>query len=170
MAFVGVLPPKNCAEAREYKLGGAAMTGIIKTLCISPEGFLFAPDMPAFCRHVGYVDADFDLTDYAVRNMGFVLLLIRPDKDASVRCRPRLLTVPCVHRTCRELRQRGIVIVRLNCVQDGTDPAHWPNYRAFLVRLGMSNVREVFGVPASTPATCLRPLLKKARGPVPVPS
>ena len=145
------------------------MTGIIRTLCISPEGALFAPDMPAFCRYVGYEDADFDLTDYAVRNMGFVLLLIRSHKDACVRCRPRLLTVPCVHRTCRELRQRGIVIVRLNCVQDGTDPAHWSNYRAFLVRLGMSHVRTVFAVPASTPAPCLRPFPEKARTPVPVP-
>ena len=119
------------------------MVWVARRLCISPDGRVFAPGAAMFCKLVGYENPDFDLVDYAVRNMGFVLLVALPVHSARLRCRPRLLTAATVRASCRELRQRNITAVELSCVRDGTLPAQWPNYRALLRRLRMSRVREV---------------------------
>ena len=119
------------------------MVWAARRLCVSPEGRVFTAGTTAFCSFVGYTDPDFDLTDYAVRNVGFVLLVLLPAHAAHVRCRPRLLTAVAVRVTCRELRNRGVGGVEIASVRDGSAPEKWSNYRALLRRLGMSNVRQV---------------------------
>ena len=114
------------------------MASVARAICVSPDGQLFVPGTPSFSRHIGYMLPDFDVTGYAVRNMGFILLTFSTSNGADVRCRPRLLTVPAVSSACRELRRRDVLVVQLECAEDGTDPEHWPNYRALLARLGMS--------------------------------
>ena len=119
------------------------MVWVARRLCVSPEGRVFTPGTAVFHRHLGYDRPDFDLTDYAVRNMGFVLLVLLPAHAARVRCRPPLLTTRAVHTACRELRNRAVRSVAVDCVPDGSIPEKWSNYRALLRRLGMSRVREV---------------------------
>lgn len=140
------------------------MDRMARGLCVSPEGGLFAAGTAAFHRHLAYDSPDFDLTDYAVRNMGYILLVFLPHKDANVRCRPRLLTVAAVRRSCQETRQRNVAAVRLDCVHDLSPPAHWANYRAFVRRLGMSHVKQVIeeetvrhGPPVGSPKLVFRP-------------
>ena len=119
------------------------MVWVARTLCVSPEGRVFTPGTASFHGRVGYRDPDFDLADYAVRNMGFVLLVLLPTHAARVRCRPKLLTPTAVRRICRELRYREVSGVEIDCVGDGTTPANWSNYRALLRRLRMSSLQQV---------------------------
>ena len=49
-----------------------AVPGRSGTLYVAPEGEILVPGTPSFYERIGYRNPDFDLGDYAVRNMGFV--------------------------------------------------------------------------------------------------
>ena len=119
------------------------MVWVARALCVSPEGLVFTPGTAAFRDHLGHRYADVDLTEFAVRNMGYVLLVLLPDEAARVRCRPELLTPTAVRVTCRELHDRQIRSVTIECVPEGCGPQQWPNYRALIRRLRMSRVRSI---------------------------
>src|SRR5918997_3817222 len=105
------------------------MVWLARRLCISPEGRAFSPGARSFYRHVGYDSPDFDLADYAVRNMGYVSLGLLGSSMARLRCRPQLLTAATIRKACRELREKDVDAVQMSCVEDGTAPGDWSNYR-----------------------------------------
>lgn len=75
-------------------------------LCISPAGDMLVPGSAAFNERVGYQNPDFDIGDYAVRNMGFVAVTrIGPD-EYKLRFRPELVSGKAVEAMTRFLGSR----------------------------------------------------------------
>ena len=105
------------------------------TLCVSPEGDILVPGTPAFYERIGYRNPDFDLGDYAVRNMGFVSVSRVAPTRLKLRFRPALLTGRGVEAICRYLVLQGADEIEINYLRDEWTTEVWPNNSGVLQRL-----------------------------------
>ena len=106
------------------------------TLFIAPEGDILVPGTPAFYERIGYRNPDFDLGDYAVRNMGFVAISRVAPTRLRVRFRPTLLTGLAFEGVCGYLAKGQADDVEINYLGEEWITERWPNDPAVLQRLG----------------------------------
>ena len=105
------------------------------TLFIAPEGDILVPGTPAFYERIGYRNPDFDLGDYAVRNMGFVAVSRVAPTRLRVRFRPALLTGRAVEAICRYLAKGQASEVEINYLDGDWTTECWPNDPAVMQRV-----------------------------------
>ena len=104
-------------------------------LYVSPEGALLVPGTPAFYDRIGYRNPDFDLGDYAVRNMGFVSIARISPERVRLRLRPDLVGGKTIERLRQYLGQGSAQQVEIECLDRNREPESWPNDSTLLQRL-----------------------------------
>lgn len=104
-------------------------------LHVSPEGELLVPGTPAFYDRIGYRNPDFDLGDYAIRNMGFVSIARLSADRVRLRFRPDLVGGRTIEAVCRYLVQRQFESVELSYLGRSWIVEMWPNDPALFSRL-----------------------------------
>lgn len=104
-------------------------------LYVSPEGALLVPGTPAFYDRIGYRNPDFDLGDYAVRNMGFVSIARISPERVRLRLRPDLVGGKTIERLRQYLGQGSAQQVEIECLDRNREPESWSNDSTLLQRL-----------------------------------
>ena len=104
-------------------------------LAVAPDGRVLVPGTPSFEQHVGYRRPDFDLAEYAARNMGYVTLSWTGEDSAEMHFRPSLLTPSAVEVICRLLLRQRVIRLELRYLGEDADPARAPNLPVLLHRL-----------------------------------
>ena len=87
-------------------------------LCISPAGDLLVPGSATFNERIGYQNPDFDIGDYAVRNMGFVAVSRSDTGIYKLRFRPELVSGKAVEAMTRFIAVRDARSVELEVFTD----------------------------------------------------
>src|SRR3546814_9426385 len=75
-------------------------------LCISPAGDILVPGTQTFNERMGYQNPDFDIGDYAVRNMGFIAISRATPDELKLRFRPELVSGKAVEALTRFVTSR----------------------------------------------------------------
>ena len=104
-------------------------------LHVSPEGELLVPGTPAFYDRIGYRNPDFDLGDYAIRNMGFVSIARLSADRVRLRFRPDLVGGRTIDELNRYLRQRPVQNVEIEYLDRDWETESWPNDQTLVHRV-----------------------------------
>ncbi|MET4697976.1 hypothetical protein ABIE65_000993 [Constrictibacter sp. MBR-5] len=96
-------------------------------LCISPAGDLLVPGSATFNERIGYQNPDFDIGDYAVRNMGFVAVSRIGTDVYKLRFRPELLSGKAVEAMTRFIAVRDARTIELEVFTDSWRSEIHPN-------------------------------------------
>ncbi len=96
-------------------------------LCISPAGDVLVPGTQAFQDRIGYQSPDFDIGDYAVRNMGFIAISRSKPDTLKVRFRPELVAGKAVEAVTRFLSSRDAAFVELEVFTEDWRSETLPN-------------------------------------------
>ncbi|MFN4090114.1 MAG: hypothetical protein ACK4QW_13890 [Alphaproteobacteria bacterium] len=96
-------------------------------LCVSPAGDLMIPGSAAFNERIGYQNPDFDIADYAVRNMGFIAISRPAGDHYKLRFRPDMVSGPAIDATIRFVGARDAQRIELEVFTDDWRSEHHPN-------------------------------------------
>ena len=128
------------------------------TLFVAPEGQVFIAGTRALYERIGYRNPDFDLGDYAVRNMGFVSIGRTTPGCLRIRFRPALVTGTAVEAVCRHLLRSGADEIEVNSLTDKWSTEVWPNGPRVTQRLAELCSDPMSADPAVTTPFEVKPL------------
>lgn len=117
------------------------------TFYFAPEGDILVAGTPPFYERLGYRNPDFDLGDYAVRNMGFVAVNRATPIRLRVRFRPALLTGAAIDAVCRYVGKREASEIEINHFGSEWATEIWSNDGRLTQRLA-----ELCVLPAASPS------------------
>ncbi len=90
--------------AREIARGVRRIHGPSKMqVSISPEGKAYASGTETFYERLGFTNPDFDVGDYVVRHLGFIVIYRRSNDRVMVRLRPSLVSKLALDSAMRHL-------------------------------------------------------------------
>lgn len=117
-------------------------------LCISPAGDMLVPGSATFNERIGYQNPDFDIGDYAVRNMGFVAVARTAPDAYKFRFRPELVSGKAAEAMVRFIAGREARTIEIEVFIDTWRSETHPNGPGAVQRI----LQLCAAPPTSTPA------------------